>query len=172
MEFYLSYERTVQLGAYALLTGETGILVSFPGSRQIQPPNNGIYSYTCLICIYKMLDTKSIISLIFTSNIWYIAISLYCRNLIKFTIFKEQVEFTLHWNLLFQVTDFFSFWKVSFLSLFLPKPSQFFPARHFLKITFFLPSSAARRRLPSTPTARISPIPTVIMENRIRSSAP
>ena len=93
MDFSLSYERTVihscldcpvpkacflvkglPLGAYAPLTGETGILVSYSKSRKIRPPNNGIYSYTCLMFIYKMLDTKSIILIEFYPNIWYMAI--------------------------------------------------------------------------------------------------
>ncbi len=91
MEFSLLYEKTMilscldcsapkacfpvkglPLGAYAPLTGENGILVSSPGSRKLRLPNSGIYSYTCLIFIYKMLDTKSMISINFISTfgIW------------------------------------------------------------------------------------------------------
>lgn len=60
------------LGAYAPLTGETGILVSSPESRKVRPPNNGIYSYTYLIFVYKILDTISIILINFISifGIW------------------------------------------------------------------------------------------------------
>ena len=82
-------------GAYAPLTGETGILVSSPGSRKGALPDNGIYSYTCLIWLYKILDTRTTISSRFHFYIWYTSIRSYCWKLVKSANIKLQMEFIL-----------------------------------------------------------------------------